>query len=95
MYMMTAKRWTVASARQHLPTLIRSAAREPQEVYRRSTLVATVVEPGAASTSRPTLAGKLAELQRICSKTGYELPVAARRDRPNPFAPARRRRAKP
>src|SRR5689334_3146770 len=98
MYMMVArKKWTIATARQHLPTLIASAAREPQRVYRRSELVATVMSPEAAAVaearSAPSLTDELAELQRICAKEGYELPVVKRRDRPDPLSrPARTRR---
>lgn len=75
----------MASARQNLPTLIGMAAREPQEVYRRDTLVARVVGPDVATEKR-SFADALAELQQICAEEHYELPVAPRRDRPNPFA---------
>lgn len=79
------------------------AAREPQLVYRRDKLVAAVVSPDLAEEAvnlrRPSLAMKLAELQRLCAEESYELSVPARRDRANPFtsrraggrAPARRR----
>ncbi|HVV85215.1 MAG TPA: hypothetical protein VHE35_19270 [Kofleriaceae bacterium] len=88
--MMASKKWTIATARQHLPTLIASAAREPQRVYRRAELVATVVSPETAAAiaeqATPSLADELAELQRLCAEEAYELPVVARRDRANPIA---------
>jgi len=90
------KAWTIATARQHVPELIGRAAREPQQVYRRDKLVAAVVSPAAAhrleALERPSLADKFAELQRICAEDSYELPVAPRRHRPDPFASRPRRR---
>jgi len=91
------KRWTIATARQHLAELIGMTAREPQHVYRRDQRVAVVVSPELAneveSLSRPSLATKFAELQRLCAEEHYELQAPSRRDRPNPFAsrPARGR----
>ena len=90
MYMIAMKKWTIATARQHLPALIASAAREPQRVYRRTKLVAAVVSPETAATlaaqAAPSLADELAELQRICVEEDYQLPVSTRRDRPNPLS---------
>jgi hypothetical protein len=89
-------RWTIATARQGLPKLIASAAREPQAVYRRNKLVATVVSPQlgaelqAARQARPTMAEALAELRRICAEEDYELSVPERSNRPASF-PGRRR----
>jgi hypothetical protein len=85
------KKWTIATARKDLPTLIRSAAREPQHVYRRDTLVATVVSPSTAGeleapNRRARLAEKLDELRQLCAAEGYELPAAKRKDRNNPLA---------
>lgn len=89
MYMMT--KWTIATARQHLPKLIAAAAREPQRVYRRDKLVATVVSPEAAAQleeqKRPTVAEVFDELQRICAEEKYDFPEIVRTTRPNPFAP--------
>ena len=98
MYIMV-KKWTIATARQHLPALIASAAREPQRVYRRAELVAAVVSPETAAaitaSSAPSLADELAELQRLCDEDEYELPVVKRRDRSNALAaPARAARAR-
>jgi hypothetical protein len=84
------KRWTVASARQSLPKLLALAAREPQAVYRRDKLVATVVSPALAEEIEaarardkdPGLANELAELQRLCAEEGYELPTPRRANRP-------------
>jgi hypothetical protein len=84
-------RWTIASARQNLPTLVDLAAREPQEIYRRDTLVARVVsaDPGTtAQPAGPSAAELLAELQRVCAEEGYEIPVSPRVDRPNAFVEA-------
>src|SRR6266545_2912577 len=86
-------RWTVASARQNLPTLIGLAAHEPQDVYRRDQLVARVVSPDAPSASKPSVADALAELQTICAEERYTLRTSKRRDRPNPFGPATRKRS--
>jgi hypothetical protein len=86
---MPAPKWTIATARQHLPKLIGMAAREPQRVYRRDKLVAVLVSPELAdqveTLRRPRLAAKLAELQQLCAEENYELTAPARRDRPNPF----------
>lgn len=93
-------RWTIASARQNLPTLVTLAAREPQDIYRRDKLVARVVSPdaGPGAQTGPSAAELLRELQRICAEDGYELPVSPRVDRPNAFVRAleetRRRRRK-
>jgi hypothetical protein len=89
-------RWTIASARQHLPTVVGLAAREPQDIYRRDTLVARIVspEPGQAPRPKPTPAEIFAEMQRICAEDNYTLEVAPRRDRPNPFAPPRSKAAR-
>lgn len=98
MYIMAgSKKWTIATARQHLPALIGSAAREPQRVYRRDKLVAAVVSPELAAEldaaqPRPTLAETFEELRRLCDAEDYELTVPARRDRPDPTTPKRRRR---
>jgi hypothetical protein len=96
MYMMAERRkpWTIASARQHLPELIRSAAREPQRVYRRNKLVATVVSPELSDkvVAEPSLADRFAELRRICVEEHYELVIPPRRDRANPFAARRSRK---
>ena len=98
--MTTPKKWTIATARQHLPALIAASAREPQKVYRRNKLVAAVVSPEAleavAVDAKRTLGDWAAELQRICAEENYTLPVAPRHDRPNAFVkvhggPARKR----
>lgn len=85
-------RWTIATARQNLPALVGLAAREPQDIYRRDTLVARVVDP--SSTPQPqgrrSAAELLAELQRACAEEGYTLDVPPRRDRTNPFAARQR-----
>jgi hypothetical protein len=87
------KKWTIAAARQHLSELVGLAAREPQRVYRRDRLVAAVVSPEFADEierhRRPSLAAKLAELQRLCAEASYELTAPAREDRANPLAPRR------
>jgi len=87
-------KWTVASARRQLPALLGAAAREPQRVYKRNKLVATVVSPEVADRvgARPSLADSLSELQRLCAQEDYELPPVERRDRPDPSRARRRRR---
>jgi hypothetical protein len=87
------KTWTIATARQHLPEVVDMASREPQLVYRRDKLVAAVVSPELAGEAenlrRPSLAAKLAELQRLCAEESYELPAPSRRDRANPLTSRR------
>lgn len=89
----TKKTWTIATVRQHLPEVVDLATREPQLVYRRDKLVAAVVSPDladkAVNLGRPSLAMKLAELQRLCAEESYELSAPVRRDRPNPFTSRR------
>jgi hypothetical protein len=86
-----AKRWTIATARQHLPELVRRAAEAPQRVYRRDKLVAAVINPamvdGLERQNRPGIGAKLAELQQICSEENYQLTTPPRRDRANPLGP--------
>lgn len=86
------KTWTIATARQSLSEVVGMAAREPQHVYRRNKLVAAVVSPELAhqveTLRRPSMATKLAELQRLCAEEGFELMTPARRDRANPVAAA-------
>jgi hypothetical protein len=96
----TAKKaWTIATARQHLPELIGRAASEPQRVYRRDKLVAAVVSPAVADKleglQHPSLADKFAELQQICAEENYELPIAPRHNRANPFASRQRSSSRP
>lgn len=86
MYMMPRKKWTIATAREQLAALIVSAAREPQRVYRRDKLVATVVGPDAAdqletANAKPRMAEAIASLHQICADENYELPTVPRRDR--------------
>jgi hypothetical protein len=99
MYIVAEKRsrWTIASARQRLPKLIALAAREPQAVYRRDKLVATVVSPelgkeiqeARARAQRP-LSVALSELRRLCAEEEYELHLPPRRDRNSGFGGGRR-----
>ncbi|MEP6860203.1 MAG: prevent-host-death protein [Deltaproteobacteria bacterium] len=93
-------RWTIASARQNLPTLVSLAAREPQAIYRRDKLVARLVaaQGAAEATPGPSLAMALAEIQRICAEENYSLEVGKGKPRPNPLAektkPTRRTKRK-
>jgi len=87
-------RWTIATARKNLPTLIGLASREPQDVYRRDTLVARVVAPGcegAGAVTKPSLGEAFAELRRICAEEKYSLPAPRRSDRRSPFSGRRAR----
>jgi hypothetical protein len=89
MYMMKKKartRWTIANARRDISTLVSSAAREPQPLYRRNKLVATVVSPDVAGSlvepgRRSAVADALTELRDICAEEGYTLPVPTRKNR--------------
>jgi len=82
--------WTISTARQHLPELVASAAKEPQAIYRRNRLVAAVLSPEALEelkAARKTSVGSaFARLRQICDEESYELVPALRHDRPNPFA---------
>jgi hypothetical protein len=78
-------RWTIASARQNLPTLMTLAAREPQDIYRRDELVARVVSPDQAPPAQPTAAELIADLQRACADENYTLEIPPRSSRPHPF----------
>ncbi len=82
--------WTISTARQHLPALVASAAKEPQAIYRRKRLVAAVLSPEALDelkAARKTSVGSaFARLREICREENYELASAPRRNRPNPFA---------
>src|SRR5437762_1772064 len=85
--------WSVAQARRHLAEVVRAAAREPQRIYRRDELVATVVDPKtfeefsawcAAQRGR-TIGQAFAELRTICAAEGYTLEAPGRHDRATPF----------
>ena len=93
------KRWTVASARQHLTKLLSDAAREPQAVYRRDKLVATVVNPEigrevleARAAGKSTMAAELEKLRQVFEEENYELEVPARTNRPVAVPKRRTRR---
>ncbi len=95
MYIMASPKWTVASARQNLSSVIASAAREPQRIYRRNKLVAGLVAPSALPKEPgPTLAEQFRELQQICAEENYEFPPIDRNDRPIAAArtPAQKKR---
>lgn len=83
-------RWTIASARQHLPELVSLAAREPQDIYRRDELVARVVsvDSPVAQPARPSAAELIAAIQRACEEESYDLPIAPRVDRANAMVDA-------
>jgi hypothetical protein len=90
--MAARKPWTIASARQHLPEVVDLAARAPQRIYRRDTLVAAVVSgelvDQVENVQRPSLATKFAELRRLCAEEHYELAAPPRHDRVNPLGPS-------
>ncbi len=77
-------RWTIATARQNLPTLVGMAAREPQDIYRRDELVARVVSVDSPPQPQaPSAAELLARIRRVIAEEAYDLPAAPRVDRPN------------
>ena len=82
-------RWTIADARRRFSAVLTSAAREPQMIYRRDRLIATVVAPDRVEQAR-TIGDAFAELRAICKDEGYVLERPRRRDRANPFARSRR-----
>jgi hypothetical protein len=87
------KKWTVSSARQNLPALLAAAVHEPQAIYKRTRLVATVVEPAAAArltgirvdATTNSIGAAFSRLREICAEERYELPTVQRRDRRNAF----------
>ena len=82
--------WTISSARQHLPALVASAAKEPQAIYRRNRLVAAVLSPEALeelhAARKSSVGSAFARLREICREEDYQFVPAPRHDRPNPFA---------
>ena len=86
-------KWTVSSARQNLPALLAAAVHEPQAIYKRKRLVATVVEPAAAArltgicvdATTSSVGAAFLKLREICAEENYELPAVQRRDRRNAF----------
>ena len=82
--------WTISTARQHLPALVASAAKEPQAIYRRNRLVAAVLSPAALdelhAARKMSVGSAFSRLRQICREEGYDLVPASRHDRPNPFA---------
>lgn len=89
--------WNVAEAKQKLSEVLRAASEEPQRIYNRQKLVATVVDGETFEefqrwkrrSEQRTIGEEFAELRAIAAEEGgWELPTAAREDRPNPFAEA-------
>jgi hypothetical protein len=84
--------WTISSARQNLPALVASAAKEPQAIYRRNRLVAAVLSPEALdelnAARKVSVGSAFARLREICREEDYQFVPAPRRDRRNPFAPS-------
>ncbi len=89
--------WNVAEAKQKLSEVLRAAADEPQKIYNRRKLVATVVDGETFEEFRRwrqrsqqrSIGEEFAELRRICAEEGgWELPSSDREDRPNAFAEA-------
>lgn len=87
--------WKVAQAKQNLSKLLRAAAEEPQQIYRRDQLVAAVVDSATFAEFESwrqeqkrskTPSEVFAELRQLCADEDYELPEVARTDRANPFA---------
>ncbi len=85
--------WNIATARRRFSDVVRSAAREPQALYNRGQIVAAVVDADElrafqewkASQSQRSLGDAFKDLRAICLAEHYELAVAQRADRPNPF----------
>jgi hypothetical protein len=84
-------KWSIASARSRFSELVRQAALEPQQIYNRDTLVATLVGANeyreyADARERKeerNLADSCQEVRRILEEEHYELHVAPRENRPN------------
>src|SRR5262245_35149743 len=88
-----AMKWSVAKARQKFSDLLHQAANEPQEIYNRDRLVATVLGPASFREmsesvqrgSRRTLKESFAEMRKVLAEEGYRLEVPARKSRKNEF----------
>lgn len=86
-------KWTTAKARQNLSQLLRAASEEPQIITNRGRPVAAVIGDDEFEAfkrwrdTRPagTLGDTLDELRAASQADAWSLPVASRRDRPNPF----------
>jgi len=85
-------RWNVAEAKQKFSEVVRQVTREPQFIYSRNRLVATMVDPETfqafeawRTQQQLSLADAFAELRRIAAEEDYELEIPARWDRENTF----------
>lgn len=90
---MGGRHWNIASARRRFAELVKSAAREPQALYNRGEVVAGVVDAEElrefqawkAQQQWRSVADAFDELRALCEAESYELVVAERVDRVNPF----------
>jgi prevent-host-death family protein len=95
-------KWKLAEAKQQLSKVVRLSQREPQILQNRNEAVAAVVSVEEYERFREwrdregrTLQSAFEELRRISEAESWELELAPRADRPNPFVAAREpRRAK-
>jgi prevent-host-death family protein len=85
--------WSIAQAKQRFSEVVKQAAKEPQLICNRGTLVAAVInaedfkefEKSRASAHRRTLADEFAELRKILEEEDYELGLPPRTTRPSAF----------
>ena len=93
--------WKVAEAKQRFSEVVKAARGEPQLIFNRDRLVATVVDPETFQEflvwqqegRRRTLGDSFAELRRICAEENYTQEIPPREDRPNVFVDDDRRPA--
>lgn len=92
--------WKLAEAKQQFSEVVRRAATEPQVILNRDRPVAVLVAADGfadyvawqKSRARGTMAAALDDLVQICREEEWQYEAPPRVDRPNPLAPATRKR---
>ena len=88
-------KWSIAKARRRFSELIESSAKEPQPIYKRDRLVATLIDAKTfeeflrwkEETASRSIADALDELGTLCAEEGYEIEWPDRTDRQSNFPP--------
>ena len=83
-------RWLTGDAKQQFSEVLRQSEEEPQEIYRRETLVAAVISAAEFQRYRRwqetaegrTLGDAADEIRELCARYDYELDTGERVDRP-------------
>lgn len=88
-------KWSIAEARRRFSELIESSAREPQAIYKRDRLVATLIDAKTfeeflrwkEETASRSVADALDELRTLCAEEDYQIEWPGRTDRRSDFPP--------